>query len=44
MVQSSTIKLVPPLMIEKVDTVIKDMGDRPSPNRVPPMVRKLIRL
>jgi hypothetical protein len=31
-------------MVEKVGPVIKDMGDRPSPNRVPPVIKKLIRL
>jgi hypothetical protein len=35
---------MPPLMVEKAGSVIKDMGDRPSLDRVPPVVRKLIRL
>jgi hypothetical protein len=44
LVQSLTIKLVMPLMVEKAGTLIKDMDDRPSPDRVPPVVWKLIRL
>jgi hypothetical protein len=31
-------------MVEKGGSVIKDMGDRPNPDRIPPVVRKLIRL
>ena len=42
LVQSLTIKLVMPLMVEKVGTLIKDMDDRPSPNKVPQVVWKLI--
>jgi hypothetical protein len=33
-----------PLMVEEADTIIKDMGDWESPDRVPPVVWKLIRL
>jgi hypothetical protein len=31
-------------MVEEAGTLIKDMGDRPSLDRVPPVVWKLIRL
>jgi hypothetical protein len=29
-------------MVEEADTIIKDMGDRLSPDRKPPIVWKLI--
>jgi hypothetical protein len=31
-------------MIEKAGTIIEDMGDGPSPDRVPPFIWKLILL
>jgi hypothetical protein len=42
LVQSLTIKLVTPFMVEKAGTIIKDMGGRPSPDRIPPVIWKLI--